>query len=102
MMGRQKPSIAEGSETNAGHLRLLQFPRTLGLSVRERQQDDQYRVGGMKISPQIQPQEGEHLAPPAATTPPKAGLSEDWLTVCIGLFVFLLSFGTLFRMDLLG
>jgi len=42
-------------------------------------------------------------APPeAATQTPPPGISEDWLAVCIGLFVFLLSLGLLFGKDILG
>src|SRR5215470_15417285 len=33
---------------------------------------------------------------------PQPGMSEDWLAVCIGLLVFALSLGLLFRADLLG
>lgn len=40
-------------------------------------------------------------APDTAPTP-QAGLSEDWLAVCIGLLVFILSLGLLFGSDLLG
>ncbi len=35
-------------------------------------------------------------------TLPLPGISEDWLAVCIGLFVFVLSLGLLFGADLLG
>lgn len=37
---------------------------------------------------------------PPATTPPR--LTEDWLAVCIGLLVFLLSLGLMFGVDILG
>jgi uncharacterized membrane protein YadS len=43
--------------------------------------------------------------PPAArpaAPPPQPWLSEDWLSVCIGLFIFILSFGLLFGADILG
>ncbi len=40
------------------------------------------------------------IAPPAAAPPPL--LSEDWLAVCIGLGVFILSLGLLFGADILG
>ncbi len=39
------------------------------------------------------------LAPPAAPTPL---LSEDWLAVCFGLGIFILSLGLLFKADILG
>jgi len=42
-------------------------------------------------------------SPPAtATQPPQPGISEDWLAVWIGLFVFVLSLGLLFGKDTLG
>src|SRR5208337_2527256 len=42
-------------------------------------------------------------APPeAASAPPRPGMSEDWLALCIGLFVFVLSLGLLFGKDILG
>src|SRR6516225_10103843 len=39
---------------------------------------------------------------PAASQPAPQGMSEDWLAVCIGLLVFVLSLGLLFGSDLLG
>ena len=42
---------------------------------------------------------------PPSTTPPAAsagGWNEDWLAVCIGLFIFVLSLGLLFGKDVLG
>jgi hypothetical protein len=50
----------------------------------------------------IEPPGREQTTPPTAVLPPKAGMSEDWLAVCIGLFIFVLSFGVMFRVDLLG
>ena len=38
----------------------------------------------------------------AGVLTPQTGLSEDWLAVCIGLLVFMLSLGLLFGTDLLG
>ncbi len=40
--------------------------------------------------------------PEAASAPPRPGMSEDWLALCIGLFVFVLSLGLLFGKDILG
>jgi uncharacterized membrane protein YadS len=40
--------------------------------------------------------------PPPPETAAQPGLSEDWLAVCIGLFVFVLSLGLLFGKDILG
>lgn len=40
--------------------------------------------------------------PKTAYEPPKPGMSEDWLAVCIGLFMFVLSLGLLFGKDILG
>ena len=37
-----------------------------------------------------------------AAPPPQPWLSEDWLSVCIGLGVFILSLGLLFGADVLG
>lgn len=39
---------------------------------------------------------------PSAAPPPQPWLSEDWLAVCIGLGVFVLSLGLLFGADILG
>ncbi len=50
----------------------------------------------------IEPPGTEHVVPIAATPPPHPGLSEDWLAVWMGLFVFILSFGVMFHADLLG
>jgi len=50
----------------------------------------------------IQPPETRKPAPSSAVPPPMPGISEDWLAVWIGLFVFALSLGTMFRTDLLG
>ncbi|HEY6968287.1 MAG TPA: putative sulfate exporter family transporter [Candidatus Angelobacter sp.] len=41
-------------------------------------------------------------APGAGVPGPQPGLSEDWLALCIGLLVFVLSFGSLLGTDLLG
>jgi uncharacterized membrane protein YadS len=45
-------------------------------------------------------------APPPAVAPsppaPQPWLSEDWLSVCIGLFIFVLSFGLLWGVDVFG
>jgi uncharacterized membrane protein YadS len=41
-------------------------------------------------------------SPPAAPAQPAPGISEDWLALCIGLFVFVLSLGLLFGKDILG
>src|SRR5215472_495017 len=38
----------------------------------------------------------------AGAPPPQPRMTEDWLAVCIGLFVFLVSLALLFRVDLLG
>jgi uncharacterized membrane protein YadS len=40
--------------------------------------------------------------PETAAQTPSPGISEDWLAVCIGLFVFVLSLGLLFGKDVLG
>jgi len=40
--------------------------------------------------------------PETAAQAPPPGMSEDWLAVCIGLFVFVLSLGLLFGKDILG
>ncbi len=40
------------------------------------------------------------VAPPAAAPPPV--LSEDWLAVCIGLGIFILSLGLVLKTDILG
>ena len=40
--------------------------------------------------------------PNAVVLTPQTGLSEDWLALCIGLLVFILSLGLLFGTDLLG
>ena len=45
-------------------------------------------------------EESKHTSPPAGTRPPR--LNEDWLSVCIGLLVFVLSLAQLFKIDLLG
>jgi uncharacterized membrane protein YadS len=50
----------------------------------------------------IEPPGAERTVPPAAIQPPLSGMSEDWLAVCIGLFVFILSLGLLFHDDVLG
>ena len=41
-------------------------------------------------------------APNAGVPAPQPGMSEDWLALCIGLLVFVLSLGLLFGADLLG
>jgi uncharacterized membrane protein YadS len=40
--------------------------------------------------------------PETATHPPETGISEDWLAVCIGLSIFVLSLGLLLNKDILG
>lgn len=51
----------------------------------------------------IEPPVLETTPPPAvAIAAPRRGISEDWLAVCIGLLVFVLSLGLLFGKDLLG
>jgi uncharacterized membrane protein YadS len=46
----------------------------------------------------------EPAPPPRATVIelPRPGISEDWLAVCIGLLVFILSLGLIFGVDILG
>ena len=46
----------------------------------------------------------KHAPPPPheAAIEQHPGISEDWLAVCIGLFVFVLSLGLLFGKDVLG
>ena len=39
---------------------------------------------------------------PSATPPARSGFNEDWLAVCIGLFIFVCSLALLFGADLLG
>ena len=41
-------------------------------------------------------------SPSAGVPAPQPGMSEDWLALCIGLLVFVLSLGLLFGTDLLG
>jgi uncharacterized membrane protein YadS len=49
-----------------------------------------------------QPYEPGPLPRLVATAPARPGISEDWLAVCIGLLVFVLSLGLVFGADLLG
>ena len=46
----------------------------------------------------------KHAPPPLPDTATlqSPGMSEDWLALCIGLFVFVLSLGLLFGKDVLG
>ena len=46
----------------------------------------------------------KHAPPPCRRLPSSKspGMSEDWLALCIGLFVFVLSLGLLFGKDILG
>ncbi len=49
-----------------------------------------------------EPFEPAPRAGPVVITFPKPGISEDWLAVCMGLLVFVVSLGLLFGIDLLG
>ncbi|MFZ0962113.1 MAG: putative sulfate exporter family transporter [Terriglobia bacterium] len=49
-----------------------------------------------------EPLEPAPRAGPVIIQLPQPGISEDWLAVCIGLLVFVLSLGLLFGVDLLG
>lgn len=54
------------------------------------------------MSTAIHPPMETQASGPAAAPPPKPRMTEDWLAVCIGLFVFALSLALLFHVDLLG
>src|ERR1022692_3435749 len=47
-------------------------------------------------------QAGELSTRPSAAPPARSGFNEDWLAVCIGLFMFVCSLALLFGFDLLG
>ena len=54
------------------------------------------------MATEIQPPGTERLSSHSALQPRHPGMSEDWLSVCMGLFVFVLSLGLLFRAEILG
>lgn len=54
------------------------------------------------MAPLVEPPVSERTPSPPVTRPPQPGISEDWLAVCIGLLVFVLSLALLFGADVLG